>query len=197
MKYDKERVLFLLTQEKTADVLNELVQLNYGLLYKQLKKFYLINDPDAISLGYEALYKAILTFTPGKSAFSTYATVCIYNQLGCHVRSLNTKIATNTGSYEEVAFEDLRLIDTLEAPGSVDENILSEAGIEYFHKVFEYCLKELVRSELHKQIISLWYESNFTMTHARIAEELGCAQSYVSQTIKWFKASMKQIWEAG
>jgi len=197
MKYDKERVVYLLNQEKTADVLNELVQLNYGLLHAQLKKFYLVNDPDAISYGYEALYKAILTFTPGKSAFSTYATVCIYNRLGSHIRSLNTQIITNTGSYEEVAYEELRLIDTLESPDTVDESILSEAGVEYFHKVFKYCLKELVRSDLHKQIISLWYDSNFTMTHAKIAEELGCAQSYVSQTIKWFKASMKQIWEAG
>jgi RNA polymerase sigma factor (sigma-70 family) len=196
MRYDKERVAFLLTQEKTADNVNELVQLNYGLLYNQLKKFYLLNDPDAISFGYEALYNAIMTYAPEKSTFSTYVTVCIYNQLGCHVRSLNTKIVTNTGSYEEIVSEDLRLIDMLEVPGTVDEDILSEVGVDYLHRVFAFCYDKLT-VETHKKVIDLWRDSEFTVTQAKIAEELSLSQSYVSYVIKCFRASMKQIWEAG
>lgn len=137
-----------------------------------------------------------MSYTPGKAAFSTYATVCIYNRLGSHVRSLNTQIHTNTSSYEQLVGENIKLIDMLESQGTVDEGVMSEAGVSHLHKVFDYCYAE-VKNDLHRQIIGLWSESNFTMTHARIAEELGCTQAYVSQTIKRFRVSMKQIWEAG
>ncbi|MNN65062.1 hypothetical protein D3C81_1805390 [compost metagenome] len=138
-----------------------------------------------------------MAYEPGMSAFSTFATVSIYNRLGSHVRSLNTQIISNT-TYLEQPIDSVgtTLLDKLEVPGTVDESILSEAGVDYAHRVFLCCYTSL-KNDLHKQIIGLWYESDFTITQGAIAEKLGCTQTYVSQTIKRFRATMKQLWEAG
>lgn len=188
----KERIDQLFKQERTEEVVEELIKLNYGLLYKQLDKFYLTDDPDALSLGLEALYNSIMTFEPGKSAFSTYATVCIYNRLGSHVRSLNTLINTNTVSYETpVGPDGTSIIDKLESPLTADEEVLAESGVEHIWQVFHVCLGELDNG-LHKRIVSLWGESGFTVSQAVIAETVGCTQTYVSQILKKFRNILKE-----
>lgn len=187
--YDKTVSDKLFKQENRP--VEELIRLNKRLVYKQLTKFNLLNDHEAISLGFEALFNAVTTFTPGKSEFSTYATVCIYNRLGSYIRSINTNIHTNTVHYEEpINKEGLRLVDILESPTRVESNILIKDEVHSVQEAFNKCYTELT-NETQKSIIKTWAASNFTATHVTIAESLGCTQSYVSQTIKRFRISLK------
>lgn len=189
MRYDKERVVELLKQPRDDENVEELIKMNYGLMRKQLKRFHLVSDPDAISIAYEALYKAIMTFEPLKNnMFSTYASVCIYNALGSYIRILKNQIKTI--SYETPIEGDLALIDILESNDTADGRVLVDSGISDIDKAVSEALKEL-SNPLHRAIVDTWVESGFTLTHVKIAEKEGCTQSYVSQIIKRFKHSLK------
>ena len=48
------------------DDINATIAKHIGLIFNQLKKFNLAADPEAESIGYEALYNAILTYDQNK-----------------------------------------------------------------------------------------------------------------------------------
>lgn len=174
-------------------VTDELVKQNLGLVYKQLNRFGLRNDQEAISLAYEALFIALSTFDPSKNnRLSTYATVCIYNKLGSYIRSLNTSMNLNTISYDTpVGTEGRTLLDTLESNDTADGNLLANSGVEDIMYKVSRCLMEF-KNPVHKNILQLWIDSGFERTHTSIAESIGCTQTYVSQVIKKFKYSLRR-----
>ena len=182
----------LLLMDKSPEVVEELIILNKGLIWKQLKKFGLIGDPEALSLGYEALYKAIMTFNTSRSnRFSTYATVCIYNRLGSYVRSLNTTIRKNTISYDApVDDKGTTYLDSFESTLTADRRLLEEAGVEEIMQCVELCIAE-VNNKTQRSILEYWRRSMFKATHREIASELDCSQSYVSQTLNRFRCDLK------
>jgi RNA polymerase sigma factor (sigma-70 family) len=192
MAYNRTRVLYLLKQERTKENIEELIVLNFGLINKQLFKFYLVNDPDALSYGYEALYNAIMTYDSKKNTeFSTYAMVCIYNRMGSHVRSINTAIIQNTTSYEEPVDEHGNsLIGMLESNLTADGKMIDACNVSNIYSKFVECYNKL-GNPLHKRIIRVWVGSEFTMTHVKIAEASGCTQTYVSQVLKKFKHKLE------
>lgn len=182
MAYDTNRSDYLLKQAKTEDVVEELITLNFGLINKQLHKFYLYNDPDALSFAYEALYKAILTFDPNKNnKFSTYATVCIYNRLGSYVRAL--KAQQETLSYDELENEC--------HSDSADKNIMAECAI-YNIEIAAIRARCSLSNATHRLIVDTWVNSNYTKTHSTIASELGFTQPYVTQVISKYKKILKR-----
>jgi len=182
----------LLAMDKTPEVVEELIKLNEGLIGKQLKKFGLIGDPEALSIGYEALYKAIMTFNTSRSSkFSTYATVCIYNSLGSYVRSLNTAINKNTISYDApVDDEGTTYLDSFESTLTADRKLLEEAGVEEIMQCVESCIAE-VNNKTQRSILEYWRKSMFKATHKEIASKFNCSQSYVSQTLNRFRCNLK------
>ncbi len=182
----------LLLMDKSPEVVEELIKLNEGLVGKQLKKFGLIGDPEALSLGYEALYKAIMTFNTSRSnQFSTYATVCIYNRLGSYMRSLNTIINKNTISYDvPVDDKGTTHLDSFESALTVDGRLLEEDGVKEIMQCVERCIAE-VNNKTQRNILECWRESMFKATHREIASELSCSQSYVSQTLNRFRCNLK------
>lgn len=184
MKFDPSRVEHLLKQEKTEDVIEELIALNFGLVQTQLSKFYLLNDPEALSLSYEALYNAILTYKH-KNKFSTYATVCIYNSLGSYVRKLNNQINSNTEVTED---EELHMLSCADP---ADKQLLVNEGIKYINKSVNETIAD-IKNESHAIIVETWVDSNYTKSHTEIAKELGCSQSNVSSVIRRFKVLLKQ-----
>jgi RNA polymerase sigma factor (sigma-70 family) len=163
------------------------------LVYRQLHKFNLANDPEALSQGYEALYNAIQSFdNESGHKFSTYATVCIYNRLGSYIRSLNTQILQNTMSYEmPVGNDGMVLLDTLESSKTADREILSECGVNIIYNSIQECIEDMT-NPLHRLIVSVWVESEFTASFTDIACVAKCTQSYVSQVIKVFKNKLKK-----
>lgn len=169
---------------------------NTGLIFKQLRKFGLAKDPEAESLGYEALYTAISTFDESKNIqFSTYATVCIYNALGSYVRQLNKQRQLEVVSYHNVAYsDDGEAHDFLDfIPVCVDiesDYIRQETGqvtMLVFYEVFDR-----LTNETHKRIITAWQESGFTASTVQIAEVAKVSQPYVSQVLCRFKANLKK-----
>ena len=182
----------LLLMDKSPEVVEELIKLNEGLVGKQLKKFGLVGDPEALSIGYEALYKAIMTFNTSRSSkFSTYATVCIYNSLGSYVRSLNTTIRKNTISYDApVDDEGTTYLDSFESKLTADGKLLEEAGVKEIMQCVERCIAE-INNKTQRSMLEYWRDSMFKATHTEIASELNCSQSYVSQTINRFRCNLK------
>lgn len=186
--YDVESINKLLQQPRTGYVLEDLLKLAYCLITRQLYKFRLSKEPDAISLAYEALYNAILTYTDGKgSSFKTYATVCIYNALGGHVRKLKTLSVANTYLYESVTGKDISMIqDTI----SIDDGILRQCNTAELASVFNSCYTQLT-VPLQKSVVNLWASSGFSMTQTEISLSVGCAQTYVTKILKKFRQDMK------
>ena len=182
----------LLLMDKSPEVVEELIKLNTGLIWEQLKKFGLVGDPEALSIGYEALYTSIMTFDASRSnKFSTYATVCIYNSLGSYVRSLNTVINKNTISYD-VPVDDKGTVhlDSFESTLTADGRLLEEAGVEEIMQCVEQCIAE-VNNKTQRNILKYWRDSMFKATHKEIAAKFNCSQSYVSQTINRFRCNLK------
>lgn len=164
-----------------------------GLVYSQLHKFHLVDDQDAESLAYEALYRAIVNYDDSKNiALSTFATVCIYNALGSYVRKLNKQRQIHTISYNNlVGDDDDEFVDFIPAADDVEKS--------YIHK--EVCRLAIVEfknqydkltNEKHKTILRAWYASDFSATTKDIAKDVGVSQSYVSQVINNFKQSLKK-----
>lgn len=176
--------------------INIVIAKHTGLIYHQLRKFNLVGDQDAESIGYEALYNAILNFDEAKGAkLSTVATVYIYNALMSHIRSSNRKRTLKTVSYNNVAYSD----DTDEHEFA--DLIPSEEDLEGAYmrtelrvatrKVFNEMYDRLT-NEKHKAILSIWKNSDFAATTVDIAKQLNVSQSYVSQVINNFKFKLKK-----
>lgn len=163
------------------------------MIYKQLHKFYLVEDHDALSLAYEALYNAIITYDVSKSCkLSTYATVCIYNALGSYVRKLQSQANLDTISYEVPIGEDGNtLLNKLKSDLTADREVLSDCGVSLIANATRESLETLT-NPLHRKIVDSWVDSEFTLTQDRIAAMHGCTQSYVAQIIKRFKNTLKK-----
>lgn len=185
------RIEYLLTQPKTEDVINELITLNYGLLKAQLFKFYLYDDPDALSFAYEALLKAINTFDGSKNnKFSTYATVCIYNRLGSYVRSLHNQ-KVEVVYYEDSVIEGgPTLLNVIDSGVRTDHGVLIKDHIVDVKTVVNLLI-DGTSNALQRRIFVVWRDSEFKATHENIATIVGCTQSYVSQVIKKFSKKVK------
>jgi DNA-directed RNA polymerase specialized sigma subunit len=189
--YDKTRSDYLMTLPLTNDVVTELIKLNGGLINKQLRKLGLLGDKDAEALGMEALYDAIRTFNSNKnSCLSTYASVCIFNRLGCYLRTASTKANSNVLSYDNTIDEEGNtFIDMFESPFTADDKVLQEAGVEYINDKVAECYSKASLS--HKKILNEWIKSEFKALDREIAATLDCSQSYVNRVINDFRRVLK------
>jgi RNA polymerase sigma factor (sigma-70 family) len=173
------------------DEIEELIEHNIGLVRKQLNKFYLANNPDAISLAYEALWKAATTFKHEKGVkFSTYATVCIFNTLGSFVRTLHKQRQLELVSYNAIIDgKDTEYLDLLPAPINIEESYLRNEHLNKVGKLFESEFGWFNNKQ--QAILVLWRDSDFSATTSEIALEVGCSQSYASQVINIMKGRLK------
>lgn len=164
---------------------NQLIEENMGLVYKQLHYFHLIDDEDAFSIAIEALWTGISTYSPDKgSKLSTYATVCIYNALGMYVRRLKRKQRLDVVSYETpiegsdgLTIKDV-LTDSVSAYDAYEKKELAE--------ILDKACKEVMaeaRNEKARKTIEYWYKSNGTMRTVEIARLVGYAQPTVSNVL--------------
>ena len=179
---------------------NLIISNNIGLIKAQLKKLCLFNDPEAESIGYEALYTAIETFDVTKGyKLSTYATCCIYNALGSYIRTLNKKRQLDVISYNNVAYNEdgvqHEFLEFFEAVGDVESEYMK---CELCNKVREVYLitYDKLTNDKHKAIIKAWHDSEYTMMNKEIATIVGVSQPYVNQVINTFKFSLRKRLEA-
>lgn len=176
--------------------IDKVIDDNKGLVYRQLNRMHLLNDPEAESIGFEALYKAVKDYDESKGyKLSTLATVYIYNALGSYIRKLKSKRVINTVSYNNVpAFEDPHgdeYIDSIVTANSAEEMCMQDEG---YKAIIVACNKlyDNLTNEKHKAVIKVWICSDFRATKTEIAEAVGVSQSYVSQIILKFKNNLKK-----
>lgn len=178
------------------DDINDKIASNVGLIFKQLNKFNLAKDPEAESIGYEALYNAILTYDQSKSVqFSTYASVCIYNALGSYVRTQNKQRQLEVVSYNNVAYTedgtDHEFVDFISAPSDVEQDYMKKELRRLVREEFQKQY-DILTNEKHKSIISLWRDSEYEASMVSISKQVGVSQPYVSQVINSFKFNLRK-----
>lgn len=179
--------------------INEMIAANKGLVYSLLRKFYLINDPEAESIAYWSLYKAINTFTEDRGCqLSTYAHCCIYNALGDYVRKLHRKRQLEVVSYNAVAYTDGDTEFTHESliadNNSVEEDILHKEMIHETRSAITYVLEHMT-NKTYKVIVEAWLSSELSMQTKDLAKLAGVSQSYASQALSVFKERVRRRME--
>lgn len=171
---------------------------NVGLVYHMLHRYHLVGDPEAESIGYEALYNAIKDYDSSRGTkLSTVATVYIYNALGSYVRRLNNKRRIQTISYNNLmnAPEDEEFIDLLPSDINIEADCIKQELLAHVRSTFDSKLERLT-NEKHKKILKEWNESDFSAQTKDIATKVGVSQSYVSQVINSFKHKLRKELEA-
>lgn len=176
--------------------INEVIASNVGLVYDQLNKFNLARDPEAESIGYEALYNAVCNFDENKGTkLSTLATVYIYNALGTYVRALNKKRQLEVISYNNIAYtadgDSKEYIDFLPDHKSVEDEYVRKETCKVVQQVVQELYDNLA-NEKHKVILAKWRESGYVATTKSLASEVGVSQPYVSQVINNLKFKLRQ-----
>ena len=175
--------------------INELIERNKGLVYKQLHRFYLIDDPDAESAAFWALHNAIMTFDKSRNImFSTYATCCIYNALGCHVRTLNKKSNIDTISYEVNTVDNCVLLGLLTTGETTEDVIVRRELVERTKEAIKKVVDKTTNDK-QREIIRVYIDNDYEVTTQGIARDVGVSQSYVSQVLGTFRHKVKKEME--
>ena len=177
-----------------ADI-NELISENLGLVYSQLKRFGMLDDQDAESIAYEALYKAVQTYKPESgNNFSTHAVCVVSNALRGHHRYKTRKRQLQVISYYTLLHDtadDLDLVSVLHV-GDTAEDIVVRSELYERVKSILRDIRDEITSPLHLSIFDLWCESDFTITQRDIAKRVGTTQTTVSVTLGKFKYKLKK-----
>lgn len=183
--------IYSLLNNKTKENINTIVSLNKGIVGYQLKKFSLTFDEEAISYGFEALYRAIIDYNPAiNKCFSTVATVYVRNSLLQLLRERKVyneryksvslqAVAFKIGSYE-VTYED-----RLGSNESIEKNVVGVLSSKYLQDKVEEVLDNMAPG--HKNIITLWHNSNYTLSNRQLAEKLNVKQPYINRVINIFR----------
>ena len=168
---------------------NDKIAANTKLIYKQLAAFNLLQDPDAESDAYEALWRSVTTFdTEAGVAFSTYAVCCINNALRKHLRTLNKKRQLDVVSYDAQLTPDDSascFADIIDYGSSAEQMLLSREESARIVRAFneEY---ELL-SPKHQETIRTFYVQDGKMTQKEIATSVGLTQATVSKIVSAFR----------
>ena len=174
--------------------INEKIESNLGLVYRLLHSFNLVNDQDAESLSYEALYDAVKTFNNDAGvAFSTYATCVISNRLRMYIRHINRKRQLQTISYYtplSIDSDTGYLVDTLHSDDTIEDKVCLKELCSVLPAAFLKVLREL--SENQRKVILIWYESDYKASQVDIAKKIGISQAAVSRTISGFRYRLKK-----
>lgn len=162
----------------TKDNVN-LVEQNQNLAYYIAKRFYTGNqfdDDDIRQVALIGLWKATETWEKEKSAFSTYASKVITNELLQEVRKRKRK-KNDTISYDayvESCEGEVSYLDLLASP--VNEMEFVEISMD-FPKAIE------LLSDKEKSLIAI-YISNPNITQQEVANEMHVTQAHISRMRK-------------
>lgn len=167
----------LYKQNKTGADIDELLLQHKNLVYYKLAQMGQLNNPDAESAAWEALWDALMTFDIySKTAFSTYACRCITNAVNSVLRKQQ---------YEKsrvISFDDLSEANLLCTDGNFDSASTTQAieqGVAIFVSMYH---------GLPRDIILRWQASGFEMSVTMLATACNTSTSYVSRVITLFRA---------
>lgn len=152
-----------------------------GLIFYTMDMLNCKRTDEAISVGYEALWRAIESYDSSRNTqFSTYAVTCIKNAIWDMYRT-QKEVATHEIFLEDLQVELGRRDTEMEKPEPTERYLVVQEAVDD-------ALKKL-KGKKH-QIAITWLTSMMSAT--AIADEVGCSQSYVSQTISQVKNLIKK-----
>lgn len=173
---------------------DKLITDNMGLVYKQLHRFNRAYDDEAFSVALEALGKAATTYDKDKNiAFSTYATVCIYNSIAHLLRESKRQSKIQIVSYDSPIFFDeseADFTDLIPDYNTPEAAFLKKELYNVLWKSFDVVFSRL-SNDVAKQIIDAWRTSDFTASQKDLATLANVSQSYVSRVLSAFKHKLK------
>lgn len=165
----------ILAQIKGEMMKEKLFNDNINLAYYVARKINIPNmlDEDKFQISMLALWKACETYDPNRNLkFSTYASVCIKNELLMTKRkrsvdtiSLDTPLKTG---------EDLCLEDTIASDVDVTSSVQDDIMLVEINK-----LKKKHLTKIEQQVIDLYYMQD--KTQVEISEILGISQAQISR----------------
>ena len=179
-----------------CDDINVVIQENAGLIFSQLQKFYLLKDPEAISIGYEALYNAILSYDNDdkRAKFSTFAAVCIFNALGTYVRYLNRVKQLDIVSYNALQCngdgDESEYLSILGNDQSAESVVVAAEKSALIGQAISTVRCKL--NSVHKRVLDAWVTEGFLTSTVEIAKEIGVSQSYASQGLSRIKHLLRK-----
>jgi RNA polymerase sigma factor (sigma-70 family) len=157
-------------QPRTSEVMNSIIELNLGLAYKQLARFNMSFDNEAISYAFEGLFLAARGFNITHNIkFSTYATCCIYNKI-CEYLRIRRK------ETEALPLEEHRYVD-------------SDDTVDLLHtkEIIDKLIKKYKGAQ--RIILETWVASGY---HQLKASKLsGYSQSYVNKVVNEFREALR------
>nr|DAH85688.1 MAG TPA: DNA directed RNA polymerase subunit [Caudoviricetes sp.] len=175
-----EYELYCFNNRKNKECSEYLMQENKKLVYHIIGKYY--NDSgyleysDFVSNGLFGLYKAIMTFDTNKGAkFSTYAAICIDNEIKMMLRRLRKHqivVSTNTVLSRDNEGHLLQYEDILQD---------MKAEVNFNMIIIRDAIKDIELTELEKRVVSLRMKNK---TQQEISDILGFSQSYISRILK-------------
>lgn len=159
------------------------------LVWANVRKWNFIDEHSAVGAAQDGLLKAIYSYKKERRAgFLTYASVCIYNELGMLYRKvkrygvieyLDSPVADKDGN--TATHKDLLAADTDVAGICVSNAMYTE---------IQKAIDEVINSYDNKtylNVLGYWKASNYTAIQDEIAIKFGFSQSYVSRILKQFK----------
>lgn len=180
---DKDNTLIYKLNKSDADV-NQIMIDNKNLIYFVLTRLGCLNNQEYESAAYEGLWNAIQTFDVfGKLAFSTYAYTCMRNRINDMRRKDKIKS-------EHEACVDFTLIE-FDMP--ICDCCLDIESVEAVDKIRAYTEEYInnMRDGNPKNVIKVWYASNFTMSEKNIAEICKTHPTNVSRVKATFRAYLQ------
>ena len=152
-----------MNNSNTESLEGQLIDQHYGLVVSQAIRLSSQKSDleDCIQVGLIGLLKAIRNYDPDQSKFSTFATVCIKNEIFRHIRKNKKK--------------------TIELPHSVETKSVLRSDNSYspkdsFWEIVPECLTDKERLVLKMKV------ENYT--HREIAHRLSCPKNQVKHIIR-------------
>jgi RNA polymerase sigma factor (sigma-70 family) len=177
--------------------LNKVISDNTGLVWQQLHRFKLANEPDAESVAFEALFKAADTYDESSgTAFSTYATCVIANSIRMYLRSVNKKRQLLVVSYNAPAFpgsedDTTELVDVLVGPYNAEDTVLAKELRGRIAAGLRAAYSELT-TDNHRRVFNAWKDSYFKASQSDIARQVGVSQATVNRVVSIVRYKLRQ-----
>lgn len=155
----------------------EVVKQNHNLIYFYLHKNNLSIE-DYYDLAAIGLCKASLTYEEHKGAFSTYALICIRNEIGIERRKF---LASHRQIYKNILSLDKEVENNKENTFTLAD-IIPYKDNDFTAFELRQDLQELLKDNpVELEILKMYY-LGFTQTE--ISKQVNISQSYISRLIK-------------
>ena len=168
------------------DKITQTIQENMGLVYFVIHRHFptFIGDEDILQEAQIGLWKACKTFNDSKGKFSSYAVVCIINNIRMYLRRMRSQNTFSHLSLDEFVdeAEEMTLGSLIEDPSAMVES----------SAIF---VKDFISTLDEREKAIIWFQLN-SVTQREASQALGFTQTWYSRLLTRIKKKYEQ-YEAG